>query len=375
MTNAAPTKVPYFNATRQFENLESELLPALSLAARSGQYILGPQVQVFEKNFAEYCGSRYGIGVGSGTDALMLSLKALGIGKGDEVILPSFTFIATMFAVMHIQAKPVLADVDPVTYTLDPASVQKLITSRTKALLPVHLYGQTANMDALLEITKKKKLKIVEDSCQAHGATWKGKKAGSLGNAGCFSFYPTKNLGAFGDGGMILTNDEKFVDKIHRMRNLGRKTTTELHSVLGWTSRLDTLQASILDVKLKHLDQFNTERRRVAARYRQNLKKTSLILPEEAPGCKHVYHLYVVRVPNGKRDALKTFLAAEGVPTLLHYQAPIHKQPVYLDSYKNKTRLPVTEKISKEILSLPIFPEMKDEEVDSVCDAIQKFYR
>ena len=366
--------VPYFDLTRQYEKLKKDLDALLLKTAASGRYVLGAAVEEFERAFADYCGVSYGVGVGSGTDALSFALRALGIRKGDEVIVPSFTFSASVFCILHAGAAPVFADVDLETFTISPESVEKILTRRTRAILPVHLYGQSADMDALGAIAKKKKLKIIEDACQAHGALYKGKKTGSLGDAGAFSFYPTKNLGALGDGGMLLTQNEKIAEKAMRYRNLGRRELKDPHTELGWTSRLDALQAVVLTLKLKNLDIFNEDRRRVAAHYFKCLKTTPLVLPREAEGRYHVYHLFVVRVPGGKRDALRERLAEEKIQTMLHYPLPVHRQPFARPFAKKTKHLKVTNQISKEILSLPMFPEMTLEEVERVADAIQRFY-
>lgn len=367
--------IPYFDLKRQYQNLKNELESAFTQTAASGAYILSEKVKEFESAFAAYCGTRFAVGVGSGTDALIFSLLALGIGKGHEVIVPSYTFSASAFAIVHAGATPVFVDVDPETYTMDPRAVEKAISRRTKAILPVHLYGQAADMDCLLEIAKKKKLKMVEDACQAHGALWKDRRVGSLGDTGCFSFYPTKNLGAMGDGGMVVTNDEKLAEKIKRFRNLGRVDLKEAHKVAGWTSRLDALQAVVLQVKLQHLEDFNHSRRRVASRYMNGLQNTPLVLPKESVGRYHVYHLFVVRAPKGKRNGLQNHLSEAGIPTLVHYSVPCHKQPALVPFAKKNPKLPMTDQVSQEILSLPIFPEMTDQEVDRVCEVIRDFYR
>ena len=366
--------IPYFDATRQYKTLKKELSAAMLKVAESGQYVLGSTVEDFENNFAAYIGNKHAFGVGSGTDALIFSLKALGIGKGDEVIVPSFTFMATVFSILHVGATPVFAEVNAATYTLDPLAAEKLLTKKTKALLPVHLYGHPADMTALMAIAKKHKLHVVEDTCQSHGATWKGKKAGSFGDAGCFSFYPTKNLGAMGDGGMITTNHTSFSEPIRRMRNLGRTSFRDQGTLLGNTSRLDAMQAAILNVKLKHLETFSKNRRAVAEIYRKNLSSTPLGLPVEAPGAKHVYHLFVVRVPDGKRSALQEALAEKSIMTLVHYPRPVHHEPICKELVKKNYRLPLTEKLCTEILSLPMFPEMRAEEVEKVCTVIKRFF-
>lgn len=368
------TPVPYFDLTRQYEKLKSELNALLLESAASGRYVLGAGVEEFEKAFAQYCGVPYGVGVGSGTDALTFALRGLGIQKGDEVIVPSFTFSASVLCVLQVGAKPVFADVEPETFTLSPESVKKVLTKRTKAMIPVHLYGQSADLTGLTEIARNRKLKIVEDACQAHGALYKGKRVGSFGEAGCFSFYPTKNLGAMGDGGMLVTKNAKLAEQVLRYRNLGRRELKDPHQEVGWTSRLDALQAAILNLKLKNLDVFNEDRRRVAAYYFKRLEATPLILPREGEGRHHVYHLFVVRVPGGKRDALRAYLTEKKIQTMLHYPLPVHRQPFAKALPFKAAQLKVTEQISKEILSLPMFPELTNEEAGRVCDALLQFY-
>ena len=366
--------IPFFDLSRQYRGLRREFDRALAAVHKDGDYILGKEVKSFEKAFASYIGVRHGAGLGSGTDALIFSLQALGVGEGDEVILPSFTFVATAFAVLHVRARPVFVDVHPETFTLDPKGIEKRISRRTRVLLPVHLYGQCAEMDELRTLARKHRLKIVEDVCQAHGAEWDGKKAGALGDIGCFSFYPTKNLGAMGDGGMAVTQQSGFIEKIKRLRNSGRNLKNE-HVGLGFTSRLDSLQAAILNVKLRHLERFIQKRRSIAQAYRRRLSLTPLILPVERERARHVYQVYCVRVPGGKRDTLRSHLAKRGIPTALYYSRPVHKQPFYRAYSNNSIHLPVTETLCREILSLPIFPEMKEAEVSRVCEAILSFYR
>lgn len=367
-------KVQYFSTVNQYKEISKTFEKSAKKILSSGRYILGEPVQKFEKDFSKYCGARYGVGVGSGTDALIFALKALGIKKGDEVITPSFTFVATVFAIMHVGATPVFADVNAKTYTLDPESTAKAITKKTKAILPVHLYGQCADMGKLKKLAKKKKLLIVEDAAQAHGARIGKRRAGSFGDAGCFSFYPTKNLGACGDGGMVVTNHKKVVSDAQTFRNLGRPIQKGDHQVAAWTSRLDALQASFLGIKLKKLETYNRKRRQVANRYTQGLKNTPLVTPFEAKGNYHVYHLYVVLVPNGKRNALQKHLEKKGIPTMVHYPKAVHLQPAYTRVHKRKWKLPVTTTISKQILSLPIYPEMSLRDVDRVTKAVHRFY-
>lgn len=366
--------VPYFDIKRQYALLGKQYEAAFARVGASGAYILGPDVTEFEKSFADFCQTPYAVAVGSGTDALILSLKACGIGKGDEVIVPSFTFSASAFCIIHAGATPVMVDVDPHTYTLCPKAVEKAITKKTKAILPVHLYGQAAEMGPILNLSKKHKLYIFEDACQAHGALWKGKRVGSFGKTGSFSFYPTKNLGALGDGGCITTSDEELVETTQRMRNLGRKTVKENHLYVGITSRLDSAQAAILSIKLKHLDSFNDKRHKAASWYFRNLTHTPLQLPHEGADRRHVYHLFVVRVPGGKRDALQNYLAENNIGSMVHYPIPVHLQPACKPKVKVPHSMKVTEQICGEILSLPMFPEITEEEVKTVCAVINKFY-
>lgn len=366
--------VPYFDIKRQYQKLGSEYEKVFSRVGSSGAYILGPETPQFEEEFAEFCGTKYAVGVGSGTDALVLSLRGAGIKKGDEIIVPSFTFIASIFCILHAGATPVIAEVDPETYTLCPQSAAKLITRKTKALLPVHLYGQPAEMDGLRALAQKHKLMIFEDACQAHGALWKEDRVGSLGTTGNFSFYPTKNLGALGDGGCITTSDFKIVEAAQKIRNLGRKTVKEPHTELGMTTRLDTLQAAILSIKLKHLDDFNALRRKAASWYFRELAHTPLQLPHEGANRRHVYHLFVVRVPGGKRDALQAHLTKNNIGSMIHYPIPAHLQPAVKGLVKVRQKMDVTIKVCGEILSLPMFPEITEEEVVKVCAVIKHFY-
>ncbi|MFH0984241.1 MAG: DegT/DnrJ/EryC1/StrS family aminotransferase [Candidatus Omnitrophota bacterium] len=368
-------KVPYFDLSRSHQRFVAEAQAAFDHILKSGAYILGPALKELEAEFASYIGTKHALGVGSGTDALIFALRALDIKKGDEVIVPSFTFTATALAVLHVGATPVFADVLPETFNLAPESVVQAVTPKTRAIIPVHLFGQCADMTALMALAKRMKLKVVEDACQAHGAMWNKVMAGAFGNAGCFSFYPTKNLGGVGDGGMVTTSDEEILKRIIQYRNLGKGIEDPfVHDEIGWTSRLDSLQAAFLSIKLKFLDELNRERRAVAAMYHKKLAKTPLILPREVPGAYHVYHLYVVRVPCGKRNALKESLAAKGIPTMVHYATPVHGQPIMKKFMTRKMKLPVTDTLCEEVLTLPLFPGMTEPEVGAVSVAIQQFY-
>jgi dTDP-4-amino-4,6-dideoxygalactose transaminase len=362
-------KIDVFSLKRQYEQIKDELKAPVERIMQSGAFILGEEVGLFEKEFSGYCGAKYGIGVNSGTDALFLACLACGIGKGDEVITPTYTYIATSFGISMAGAKPVFVDIDEKTCNIDPLKIEKAITEKTKAILPVHLYGHPADMDPVMRIAEKHGLKVIEDCAQAHGALYKNKKAGRLGHTACFSFYPTKNLGAFGDGGMILTDSEEIRNKALLLRDYGRKGRYE-NIIKGYNSRLDTLQAAILRVKLKYLDEWNEERRKNAALYTKLLKESdiNIILPCEAGYAQHVYHQYVVRVKN--RDTILRKLSDKGINVLIHYPIPIHLQECYKDLGYKKGDFPVSEKCCQEVFSLPMYPELKEEEIKYVVDAI-----
>lgn len=362
-------KVDVFSLKRQYENIKDELKAPIEKIMQSGTFILGEDVGFFENEFAGYCGAKYGIGVNSGTDALFLACLACGIGKGDEVITPTYTYIATSFGISMAGAKPVFIDTEEKTYNIDVAKIEKAINKKTKAILLVHLYGHPADMEPIMQIAKKHKLKVLEDCAQAHGALYKNKKVGSLGDAACFSFYPTKNLGAFGDGGMVLTDSEEIRGKMLLLRDYGRKGRYE-NIIKGYNSRLDTLQAAILRVKLKHLDEWNEKRRRNAVLYTKLFKEANLdiILPFEAGYAKHVYHQYVIRVKNRKEVLEK--LVNKSINALIHYPIPVHLQECYKDLGYKKGDFPVAEKCCEEVFSLPMYPELTEEEIIYVVNAI-----
>ncbi len=364
-------ELPLVDLKAQYSAIASEIEPVLKEVIAGGRFILGPEVEELEKGFASFCGAESAVGVASGTDALSLALEGLGLEQGDEVIVPVNTFIATALAVSSAGAKPVFVDVDERAYNINVDLVEKTITQKTKAIIPVHLYGQPADMEPLMDLAEKHALLIIEDACQAHGAEYKGKRVGSLGNAGCFSFYPGKNLGAYGDGGMVVTNDRELVEKLVILRNVGRKGKYQ-HLVKGYNSRLDNIQAAILQVKLNYLEGWNEARRRWAGLYNELLVDTPCICPFEAPDVKHVYHLYVVRVK--ERDRLKEHLRERGIATGIHYPIPIHLQEAYAELGYRKGDFPVAERLSEEILSLPIYPEMGEEAVRKVADAVKDFY-
>lgn len=356
--------IPFVELTTQHRYLRNEINTAIQGVLDRGDFILGQDVVKLEEEFAAYCGAKYAVGVDSGLSALELSLRAFGVGPGHEVIVPAHTFTATAAAVTFAGARPVFVDVDPETWNIDTGKIEAAITPRTKAILPVHLYGLPADMHMILGIAEKYKLIVVEDACQAHGAMYKGYRTGSFGNAAGFSFYPTKNLGACGDGGMITTNDAKAAETMRATRNCGQlvKNVHELHP---FNHRLDNLQAAILRVKLNYLDEWIAARRKLAAHYNELFAGSQLKTPLEPPGYHHVYHLYVIRSQN--RDALQTHLKDRGIGTAIHYPKPVHLQPFYADGQDRHGQFPIAERICNEILSLPMFPEMTDEQVEIVA--------
>lgn len=362
-------KVDVFSLRKQYEDIKDEIKGQIERVITSGAFILGEDVRLFEEEFAKYCGVKYGVGVNSGTDALFLASLACGIGKGDEVITTPYTYIATALAISMTGAKPVFVDIDEKTYNIDVLKIEHSITKKTKAILPVHLYGHPVDMDPLIEIARNYNLKIIEDCAQAHGSLYENKKVGSFGDASCFSFYPTKNLGAFGDGGMVLTNSEEIKEKLLLLRDYGRKGRYE-HIVKGYNSRLDTLQAAILRVKLRHLEEWNEKRRENASLYTKLFKekKADIILPHEENRARHVYHLYAVRVKS--RERIMGKLMDKGVRTLIHYPIPIHLQEAYKDLGYKKRAFPISEKCCEEILSLPMYPELGEGDIGYVVDAL-----
>ena len=362
------TKIWCGNPTAQFQSYRVEILEAIQRVCEKGPYILGPEVEAFEQEFAAYHTVPYCVGVGSGTDSLALTLQAFGIGPGDEVITVSHTALATVAAIVMTGATPVLIDIEEAHYTIDPSKIEPAITSNTKAILPVHLYGHPCDMDLIMSIAKKHNLLVIEDCAQAHGALYKGQKVGTMGDAGCFSFYPTKNLGAIGDGGGIITKNQKIYESLKRMRQYGWDTQ-RISQQLGVVSRLDEIQAAILRVKLKYLDKDNNQRRAMAANYNAILKGKDLKLPNEYTDCRHVYHLYVIQTPD--RDSLRKKLLEQNIETGIHYATPVHKHPGYLEKIILPTEgLPVTESVIQKILSLPIYPELKETESNSIARII-----
>lgn len=362
-------KVPFVDLQIQYQNLQNEIMPAIASVMQRGAFILGEEVSQFEQSFAEYCGAKYCVGVASGCDALLWALKACKIGPGDEVITAANTFIATVLAISFAGARPVLVDCLEDTYEMDPQAVRRAITPRTKAIMPVHLYGHPADMDAIMAIAREHGLIVIEDAAQAHGAMYKGKKCGTFGKIGCFSFYPGKNLGAYGDGGAIVTDDPEMAAQVRMLRNYGQPRKY-YHEIVGWNSRLDTVQAAILNVKLRRLDEWNEARREHARRYCELLASMPVVLPQEAPHARHVYHLFVIRI--ARRDDVMAQLAARGISCGIHYPVPVHLQMAYSSLGYNRGSFPISERVAGEILSLPMYPELTDQQIEYVCDEIKK---
>lgn len=363
-------RVNFVDLKEQYKTIKTDSLRAITSVLEDTQFVLGSRVKEFEEKFAAYSQTKYGVGVASGTDAILLALKSLDVGPGDEVITAANTFMATVLAISYAGATPVLIDNDPVSYNIDHTKIEAAVNSRTKAIIPVHLYGQTADMDAIAEIAKKHNLKIIEDACQAHGAEYKGRKAGSMGDLGCFSFYPSKNLGAYGDGGMVTTHNERIFEKLKMLRDYGQPRKYH-HEVKGFNSRLDTVQAAVLLVKLPHLDGWNDKRRRWAGLYNKLLSELDAVTPVEGEGYRHVYHLYVIRTK--RRDEMLRYLNSKEITCGIHYPIPIHLQNAYKDLPYKKGDFPVAEKCAQEILSLPMFPELKEEQIRYVAGAIKEF--
>jgi dTDP-4-amino-4,6-dideoxygalactose transaminase len=365
-------KIPFFDLSTAYSRIADQYDDAYRRVMTSGWFILGKEVEAFEREYASYCGSEHCVGVGSGLDALFLSLKAWGIKEGDEVIVPSNTYIATWLAVSHTGAKPVPVEPDESTCNIDPELIEAAITSKTRALLPVHLYGQPADVEPITDLAGKYGLKVLQDAAQAHGATYRGKPIGGLGDAVAFSFYPSKNLGAYGDGGAVTTNDANLVEALRSLRNYG-SARKYVNDIPGYNSRLDELQAAFLRVKLVHLDAWNLERKRIAHLYDAGLEGVGdLVIPRCAPGCDSVYHQYVIRT--GKRDGLQQFLTDKGVGTLIHYPIPPHLQKAYAGFGLGKGSLRLAERIADTCLSLPIYPGLDDRDVHAVIGHIGDFF-
>jgi len=365
--------VPFIDLNAQYAALKPSIDGAINSVIARHDFVLGREVARLEDEFAKYCGSRYCIGVNSGTDGLFLSLKALGIGPGDEVIVPAFTFIATAFVVSCAGARPVFVDIDPLTYNIDVSKIEAVLTPRTKAVIPVHLFGQCADMKPLLKLARKRRLAIIEDACQAHGAMYQGRKAGSMGTTGVFSFYPTKNMSGWGDAGAIVTDNKRINEKLRRMRDCGRKSKYE-HVILGYNSRLDTLQAAVLLLKLAHLDSWNNRRRACAQAYTKMFSHhRGVITPVERRGNRHVYHIYAIQLD--RRDAAVDYLKRHGIGCMVNYPIPLHLQPVYKGLGYRRGAFPVSEEVSKRIISLPMHPFLGNEHISYVVKTISLFMK
>jgi len=362
--------IPVVDLKTQYAAIKPEVDAAIQRVVESTGFIMGPEVRSFEEAFARFVGAEAAIGVASGTAALHLALLACGIGPGDEVITTPFTFYATAEAINQAGATPVFVDIAPDTYNLDPAKLEAAITPRTRAIVPVHLYGQSADMDAILAIARRHGLRVIEDAAQAHAAEHHGRRCGSLGDLACFSFYPSKNLGCYGDGGMVTGSDPALLARIRRLRDHGRVGKYE-HVELGWGSRLDALQAAILGAKLPHLEQWTEQRRAAAARYNDLLSGAEVVVPAERPYNRHVYYCYVIRTP--RRDGLAAHLAEQGIDTIVHYPIPMHLQPAYREMGLGPGTFPVAEAAAQQVLSLPMFPEITPEQQQRVAGAVRSF--
>jgi dTDP-4-amino-4,6-dideoxygalactose transaminase len=364
-------KVPFLDLKAQYESIKDEVAEAIQQVLDSCAFAGGPFVEQFEKEFASFCHCDFAIGLGSGTEALWLSLLALGVGPGDEVITSPSTFIATAEAITFCGAKPVFVDIDEKTYNVNPTLLEAAITSRTKAIIPVHLFGQMADMDSIMEIARAKGLFVIEDACQAHGSEYKGKAAGSIGDAGCFSFYPGKNLGAYGDAGAVVTNNPELDSTIRKLRDHGQRKKYS-HELVGWNARMDGFQGAILSVKLRYLSAWNESRRKKAEIYNELLADLDeVITPWEANYSKHVYHLYAIRV-NARASLLKA-LAEEDIHCAIHYPIPVHLQGAYHNLGLQNGRFPVAEMCADEFVSLPMFPELTTKQIERVVDRIKVF--
>ena len=359
--------IPMVDLKRQYARLKKEIDQAVGNALEQTQFILGPNVSALETEIATYHGLPYAVGCANGTDALLLALRACGIGPGDEVITTPFTFIATAEVVALVGAKPVFVDICPDTLNIDPDKIAAKITSRTKAIIPVHLFGHPADMDPIMDIAGKHHLKVIEDCAQAFGATYQGQTVGTMGDVGCFSFFPSKNLGCYGDGGIVISRDEEIASKIKILRNHG-SAVRYYHSEVGYNSRLDEIQAAILRVKLPQIDAANDARRGNAAAYCQAMAGKDIILPSERPGCKHVYHQFTIRSKN--RQAIADMLQSAGSASAVYYPVPLHQQDVFLKMYDLKESLSVSETCAQEVLSLPMFPELTPEEIRLITDVV-----
>jgi dTDP-4-amino-4,6-dideoxygalactose transaminase len=375
MTVMTKTEIPLVDLKAQYRTIRDEVRAAIDDVLESMQLTIGPNVRAFDQEFAAFCGAKHAIGVGSGTDALQLAIRALGISAGDEVITVSHTFFATVEAILYSGARPILVDVDEKTFNMDFAAAAQAITPRTKAIMPVHLYGRTADLKPLLSLAKEKGLQVIEDACQAHGAMLDtGAKAGASGRVSAFSFYCSKNLGAYGEAGSITTNDDSLAKELRSLREHGQ-STRYYHPVVGYNARLDEIQAAILRIKLRKLPEWNARRLAVARHYNDRLKGSGAITPEIPEGGRHVFHVYAIRVGAPKRDALRQYLSERGIGTGVHYPVPIHLQQASSFLGYRQGDFPVTERLANEVVSLPMYPELTDTQVDTVADAVAEFMR
>jgi dTDP-4-amino-4,6-dideoxygalactose transaminase len=365
----SPIQVPYLDLKAQYRSIKEEIDAAISRVLDSAQFVLGPEVAGFEQEFAAYCGAAECIALNSGTSALHLALLAAGIGPGDEVITVPFTFVASVAAILYANARPVLVDIDPRTFTMDPSALEAAITPRTKVILPVHLYGHPADMGTIMEVARRHGLVVIEDAAQAHGAKYKDRPVGSLGDMACFSFYPAKNLGAYGEGGAVTTNNAEYATMIRMLRDWGQDGKYH-HALRGYNYRMEGLQGAILRVKLRHLEHWNESRRAVARLYDNLLADCGVELPVEMPGARHVYHLYTLR--SDARDALQAALLAHGIQTAVHYAIPAHLQPAYADLGYGEGSLPRSEAAARQVLSLPIYPELSESAIAKVAATVKK---
>lgn len=387
MTSKTQTAIPMLDLRAQYAAIRDEIRAAIDEVLAAQQFVLGPQLAALEEEVAAYCGRRYGIGVGSGTDALLLALRACGIGAGDEVIVPTFSFVATASAVSWLGARPVFADMDPATFNLDPAEVEARLTPKTRAVIPVHLYGLPAEMDPILELAARREFAVIEDNAQGIGATYKGRKTGAMGTLGCLSFYPSKNLGAYGDAGMIVTDSERMAARLKRLRDHGQ-SRKYLSEELGLNSRLDEIQAAVLRVKLRHLEEWMKARQAHAARYTERLGGVrGVVIPVVPAGCEHVFYQYTVRITGephaasgtasaahpavfSARDRVQKALAERGIATSVHYPVPLHLQPLYASLGYKRGELPHAERAADEVLSLPMYPESTPAQIDRIAEAV-----
>src|SRR5271166_3039524 len=365
----ADIKVPYLDLKTQYQSIKPEIDAAIARVLDSCQFVLGPEVAGFEQEFAAYCGAAECIALNSGTSALHLALLAAGVGPGDEVITVPFTFVASVAAVIYTGARPVLVDIDPRSFTMDPVAIEAAITPRTKAILPVHLYGQSCDMDPIMEIAKRRGLVVIEDAAQAHGAKYKGRHVGSIGDIGCFSFYPGKNLGAYGEGGAVTTSNPEYARTIRMLRDWGQDRKYH-HLLHGFNFRMEGFQGAILRVKLRHLERWTETRRAVVGQYDKLLANAGVETPVEMPWARHVYHVYTLRTDD--RDGLQAALQSEGIQTGIHYPVPAHLQPAYADLGYGRGAFPRSEQAAEQVLSLPLYPELSSQAVAEVAGAVKK---